>query len=149
MLSLYAYIARASGFYQNVFGWNIRKRSDASISFDDATGEVSGACVVGRPPTAKPGLYFIMVDSVAAALGPIVANGDEIVQPISGDAPEITARFRDPSGNVIDLYPAIHLIGASLGLSCNWLSHTRTDHLARARADGRRAQFMSFWPRGL
>jgi hypothetical protein len=26
------------------------------------------------------------------------------VQPIGGDAPEITARFRDPGGNVIGLY---------------------------------------------
>ena len=28
----------------------------------------------------------------------------EIVQPIGADAPEITARFRDPAGNVIGLY---------------------------------------------
>jgi hypothetical protein len=26
------------------------------------------------------------------------------VQPIGADAPEITARFRDPGGNVIGLY---------------------------------------------
>jgi hypothetical protein len=26
------------------------------------------------------------------------------VQPIGADAPEITARFRDPAGNVIGLY---------------------------------------------
>jgi hypothetical protein len=34
----------------------------------------------------------------------IVANGGEIVQQIGVDAPEITARFRDPAGNVIGLY---------------------------------------------
>jgi predicted enzyme related to lactoylglutathione lyase len=45
-----------------------------------------------------------MVDGVAATLDVIVANGGEIVQPIGADAPEITARFRDPSGNVIGLY---------------------------------------------
>ena len=45
-----------------------------------------------------------MVDSLAATLDVIVANGGEIVQPIGVDAPEITARFRDPSGNVIGLY---------------------------------------------
>jgi hypothetical protein len=28
----------------------------------------------------------------------------EIVQPIGADAPEITARFKDPGGNVIGLY---------------------------------------------
>jgi hypothetical protein len=29
---------------------------------------------------------------------------EEIIQPIGGDAPEITARFRDPGGNVIGIY---------------------------------------------
>ena len=45
-----------------------------------------------------------MVDSVAATLEVIVANGGEIVQPIGADLPGITARFRDPGGNVIGLY---------------------------------------------
>jgi predicted enzyme related to lactoylglutathione lyase len=49
-------------------------------------------------------LVYIMVDSVAATVEAVVANGGEIVQPIGGDAPEITARFRDPSGNVLGLY---------------------------------------------
>jgi len=49
-------------------------------------------------------LVYIMVDSVAATVSVVVANGGEIVQPIGGDAPEITARFRDPSGNVLGLY---------------------------------------------
>ena len=97
-------IARSSEFYNCVFGWTIRKRGDGSIAFDDAVGEVSGSWVRGRPP-ATPGLMvYIMVDSVAATLDAIVANGGEIVQPIGADAPEITARFRDPAGNVIGLY---------------------------------------------
>jgi predicted enzyme related to lactoylglutathione lyase len=45
-----------------------------------------------------------MVDSVAATIDAIVANGGKIVQPIGADTPEITARFGDPSGNVIGLY---------------------------------------------
>jgi predicted enzyme related to lactoylglutathione lyase len=45
-----------------------------------------------------------MVDSVAASLDAVVASGGEIAQPIGADAPEITARFRDPAGNVIGLY---------------------------------------------
>ena len=45
-----------------------------------------------------------MVDSVEATADAVVANGGEIVQPIGADAPEITARFRDPAGNVIGLY---------------------------------------------
>jgi len=98
-------ISRSSGFYKQVFGWNIRKRGDGSIAFDDTTGEVSGGWVLGRPSAAKPGLlFYIMVDSVAATLDAVVANGGEIVQPIGADAPEITARFRDQAGNVIGLY---------------------------------------------
>jgi predicted enzyme related to lactoylglutathione lyase len=98
-------IARASEFYRSVFGWNLRKRGDGSVAFDDTTGEVSGAWVLGRPPSPTPGLlFYIMVDSVAATLELIVGHGGEIVQPIGADAPEITARFRDPSGNVIGLY---------------------------------------------
>jgi uncharacterized protein len=45
-----------------------------------------------------------MVDSVAATIADVIANGGELVQEIGGDAPEITARFRDPGGNVIGLY---------------------------------------------
>lgn len=98
-------IARSSEFYARVFGWNIRKRGDGATAFDDAVGQVSGAWVLGRPPSNAPGLMvYVMVDSVAAALEAVVANGGEIAQPIGGDAPEITARFRDPGGNVIGLY---------------------------------------------
>jgi predicted enzyme related to lactoylglutathione lyase len=98
-------IARSAAFYKDVFGWTVRKRGDGSTAFDDTTGEVSGAWVLGRTPAAKPGLlFYIMVDSVAAAVDAVVANGGEIVQPIGADAPEITARFRDPGGNVIGLY---------------------------------------------
>ena len=98
-------IARSAAFYQQAFGWSIRKRGDGSTAFDDAVGEVSGSWVLGRPPATAPGLMvYIMVDSVAATLDLIVANGGEITQPIGADAPEITARFRDPAGNVIGLY---------------------------------------------
>ena len=98
-------IARSAGFYGRVFGWHIRQRGDGSTAFDDTTGQVSGTWVLGRPPASDPGLLvYIMVDSVAAAVEAIVANEGEIVQPIGADAPEITARFRDPAGNVLGLY---------------------------------------------
>jgi predicted enzyme related to lactoylglutathione lyase len=98
-------IARSAAFYKDVFGWAIRKRDDGSTAFDDTTGEVSGTWVLGRPPAATPGfLFYIMVDSVAAAVDAVIAHGGEIVQPIGADAPEITARFLDPGGNVIGLY---------------------------------------------
>jgi len=98
-------VQRSSAFYRAVFGWNIRQRGDGHLAFDDAVGEVSGSWVTGRPASPQPGLLvYIMVDSVAATIKTVVANGGQIVQPIGGDAPEITARFRDPGGNVIGLY---------------------------------------------
>jgi uncharacterized protein len=98
-------IARSANFYRRVFGWNIRQRGDGHTAFDDTTGEVSGTWILGRPPASAPGLLvYVMVDSVAATLDRIVAEEGEIVQPIGADAPEITARFRDPAGNVIGLY---------------------------------------------
>lgn len=98
-------IARSADFYRKVFGWNIRKRVDGAIAFDDGVGEVSGTWVLRRPPSSQPGLLiYIMVDSVAKTIDAVIANGGEIVQPIGGDAPEITARFRDPGGNVLGLY---------------------------------------------
>jgi predicted enzyme related to lactoylglutathione lyase len=98
-------VERSAAFYEEVFGWRLRERGDGHTAFDDTTGEVSGTWVLGRPPSEEPGLLlYVMVDSVAATADAVVANGGEIVQPIGADAPEITARFRDPAGNVVGLY---------------------------------------------
>ena len=95
----------SASFYKKVFDWRIRQRGDGSIAFDDTVGEVSGTWVVGRKPAVEPGLLiYIMVDSVAAIIDAVLANGGKIVQQIGMDAPEITARFSDPAGNVIGLY---------------------------------------------
>lgn len=98
-------ISRSADFYTAVFGWSTRRRGDGTTAFDDTVGEVSGSWVVGRPPSSQPGvLFYVMVDSVQATVAVITAHGGEIVQAIGVDAPEITARFRDPGGNVIGLY---------------------------------------------
>ncbi len=98
-------IRKSADFYAKVFGWQIRKRGDGSQAFDDAVGEVSGTWKRGRPPSPQPGLLiYIMVDSVADTIKAVQTHGGEIVQPIGGDAPEITARFLDPAGNVLGLY---------------------------------------------
>lgn len=92
-------------FYKKVFGWQIRERSNGQIAFDDAINEVSGTWVVGRLPTTEIGiLVYIMVDSVASTLKAVLSHGGKIVQEIGGDAPEITARFSDPAGNIFGLY---------------------------------------------
>jgi uncharacterized protein len=92
-------------FYKKVFGWHIRERSDGHIAFDDTVNQVSGTWKVGRNPSPEPGiLIYIMVDNVLSATRTIVAHGGKIIQEIGGDAPEITARFTDPAGNIFGLY---------------------------------------------
>lgn len=97
-------VAKSAAFYETVFGWKMRKRGDGATAFDDTTGHVSGAFVVGRSPQVPGLVVYVMLDSVAATIEAIIAAGGEIVQPIGVDAPEITARFRDPGGNIIGLY---------------------------------------------
>jgi predicted enzyme related to lactoylglutathione lyase len=98
-------VEASAAFYEAVFGWRLRKRGDGATAFDDTIGEVSGTWVTGRQPASDPGLLlYVMVDDAEATVEAIVAHGGELVQPIGGDAPEMTARFRDPGGNVIGIY---------------------------------------------
>jgi len=98
-------VEKSIEFYQAVFGWPVRRRGDGTPAFDDGVGQVSGTWVTGRPRSTEAGLLiYIMCDSVAETIDSIVAHGGEIVQPIGADAPEITARFRDPAGNILGLY---------------------------------------------
>jgi predicted enzyme related to lactoylglutathione lyase len=97
-------VSRSAEFYSRVFGWTIRQRGDGATAFDDTTGQVSGAWVTGRPPQAPGLVVYIMVDDASAIVESLKAHGAEIVQPIGGDPGEITARFRDPAGNVLAIY---------------------------------------------
>jgi predicted enzyme related to lactoylglutathione lyase len=97
-------VAQSAAFYEKVFGWRTRRRGDGAVAFDDSVGQVSGTWVLGRPPMDPGLLIYVMVDSVARTCDAVIASGGEIVQPIGADAPEITARFRDPGGNVLGLY---------------------------------------------
>jgi predicted enzyme related to lactoylglutathione lyase len=95
----------SASFYKNAFGWNIRKRGDGATSFDDTTGEVSGTWVLNRKVMTEVGLlFYIMVDDIQTAVQAVIDNGGKIVQRIGVDAPEITARFSDPAGNIVGLY---------------------------------------------
>jgi predicted enzyme related to lactoylglutathione lyase len=98
-------IDRSVDFYKAIFDWPLRDKGSENVSFDDGVGVVSGMWVLGRMPSSEPGLLiYIMMDSVAATVDAVIANGGKIVQPIGMDAPEITARFSDPAGNVLGLY---------------------------------------------
>jgi predicted enzyme related to lactoylglutathione lyase len=95
-------------FYQKVFGWNIRHGDSARPSFDDATGNVSGAWVTGRDPSRGPGLLpYIWVDNIDATLtritghGGLVGEGRPAHRPVGGNS---SATFHDPAGNMIGLH---------------------------------------------
>lgn len=95
----------SSSFYQKVFNWNVRKRGDGAVSFDDSVNEVSGPWVLGRKSSMEIGLLVhIMVGNAEDTLLKIVSNGGRIVQEIGADFPEITARFADPYGNILGIY---------------------------------------------
>jgi len=98
-------VETSSAFYAGVFGWQSRRRGDGALAFDDGVGEVSGSWVTGRPASKGAGLLvYVMVDDIEATMAAITAHGGAIVQPVGADAPEITARFTDPFGNLLGLY---------------------------------------------
>lgn len=95
----------SANFYSRVFNWNIRERGDGSISFDDAVGEVSGTWRTDRQPMNELGiLIHIMVFDIEASIKEILSHGGSITQPVGVEAPAVTARFSDPSGNIFGLY---------------------------------------------
>ncbi len=59
--------------------------------------------VVARWSTWAPELRSLL-RIVAATLDAVIAHSGAVAQPVGADAPEITARFRDPAGNVVGLY---------------------------------------------
>lgn len=99
---------RSATFYEKVFGWNIRHRDTDRPSFDDATGDISGAFVTGRSVSRVPGLLpYIWVDDIDATLKRAVENGAVILESPHPDHPGGTcyiATFHDLAGNLIGLY---------------------------------------------
>jgi predicted enzyme related to lactoylglutathione lyase len=97
-------ITRSANFYEAVFGWPVRSDNDGNAAFDDGVGIVSGMWTTELKPSVSGLLIYIMMDSVEETVEAVIANGGKIVPVIGMDAPEITARFSDPAGNVFGLY---------------------------------------------
>lgn len=98
-------VAASAAFYTAVFDWKTRIRGDGSVAFDDGVGQVSGTWKTGRKPVAETGLLvYIMISDIEECMSKITNAGGKIVQAVGGDAPEITARFTDPYGNLWGLY---------------------------------------------
>jgi predicted enzyme related to lactoylglutathione lyase len=102
-------VDESSAFYHSVFDWSVRRRDDGTVAFDDGVGQVSGTWRKDWKPVAEFGiLIHIMVDDIEVTMQKVREHGGNIVQQVGIDAPEITARFQDPSGNILGLYQERH-----------------------------------------
>ena len=98
-------VQKSAEFYKKVFGWNVRTHGDGSVSFDDGVGEVSGTWQKGlKPYDGSAMVVYIMVDDMEKTLALIAENGGTVTEGVGAHAPEITAKFRDPSGNVFGVF---------------------------------------------
>ena len=106
-LEIPAITAQASAdFYSKIFGWEVRKRGDGQLAFDDPGG-VSGTWVKesDRTPDERTRTY-IMVDDINGALKQIEAGGGRTLTPRTaiGGGMGAFAIFADPVGNEFGLY---------------------------------------------
>ena len=98
-------IQQSASFYEQVFGWHIRKDSEGNISFDDTVGEVSGMWTTDRKATPIPGIVIsIMVYDIRETLRKVVEHGGNIIEQPDAEASEKIALFADPTGNILCLY---------------------------------------------
>ena len=90
----------SADFYSSIFGWNVRKRGDGELAFDDPGG-VSGTWVKesDRTPDEQTRIY-IMVDNISETLKKIEVAGGRILTPRKDIAPGLGAfaAFADPAG---------------------------------------------------
>jgi len=96
----------SADFYSSIFGWDVRKRGDGELAFDDAGG-VSGTWVKesDQTPDERTRTY-IMVDDIAKTLKQIEKEGGRVLHgrtPI-GSGMGAFAIFADPVGNEFGLY---------------------------------------------
>jgi predicted enzyme related to lactoylglutathione lyase len=106
-LEIPANTAEASAeFYSRIFGWNVRRRGDGELAFDDPGG-MSGTWVKGsdRTPDERTRIY-IMVDAIPDALTEIEAAGGRVLTHRTEIGPGMGAfaAFADPVGNEFGLY---------------------------------------------
>lgn len=98
-------VQASADFYERAFGWTIRHRESDRPSFDDTTGQVSGAFVLGRAPVREPGILpYVMVADIHLAADKVEAAGGEFVLAPGRHGTEVLATFLDPAGNLLGLF---------------------------------------------
>ena len=62
-------IEQSAGFYEAVFGWDVRRRDSSDASFDDRSGDLIGRWKTGRAASREPGLVpYIYVEGIDAVV---------------------------------------------------------------------------------
>ena len=95
----------SAAFFEEVFGWNVRRRGDGATAFDDGVGAISGVWTTDRAPAEDPGFrMYISVEDAVAASTRIEAAGGKVVTAADPTAVDIVAYFRDPAGNLLGIH---------------------------------------------
>lgn len=98
-------VYESAAFYEKIFGWKISGGSADHLSFDDASGYISGAWVTHQAISHEPGLLpYIYVDHIEEIVEQIKAQKGEIIKAPYPEGNLQVATFRDPAGNLIGLW---------------------------------------------
>ena len=98
-------VNESAAFYQDVFGWEIRGGSPSHLSFTDATGDIIGAFVTGRPVATEPGvIFYIYVHGLDATIATMVSAGSNVVRQPYQEGDVWVATLSDPAGNEIGIW---------------------------------------------
>ena len=118
-------VHQAAEFYRDCFGWTINDLESERPSFDDASGNVSGAWITDHSAATEPGLLpYIYVAEIEATVARISAHGGAMITHPYPEGKLTVATFRDPAGNVLGV----------------WHDTTRRQPTPALRQSGSRAQ---------
>src|ERR1700744_5277251 len=97
-------VVRSAGFYQAVFGWELRGDPDQP-SFSDGTGHVIGHWRTDLEPAGEAGVRpYVYVSDLEATLERAEACGAEVLAEPYAEGSLRIAVVRDPAGNAIGVW---------------------------------------------
>ena len=99
-------LSAAETFYREVFGFSISPYSETYLVFK--AGNLSGALDQDLVPSSNGLSFSLTVSDIDETLGRIVELGGDIVRPKYelGPGSGTCAAFKDPNGNLLELYQA-------------------------------------------
>jgi hypothetical protein len=90
-------------FYSDVFGWNLDTNNPGGYGME-RQGDMTAGIGPAQDGGAGHVTFYVHTDDPNAALAKVVANGGQVIMPLTEVAPETTiALFADPEGHVVGL----------------------------------------------